>query len=87
MPFCRGGKTTGGSDGPTITSTFKCRGGTLTVHYATTQRSLVQSSAWEIESGTGEYEGLRGGGTMVASFDEDTDSGREIFAGTLSPAP
>jgi hypothetical protein len=66
--FCPGGKTSGGSEGPTITTTFHCPGGTLTVRYAPTQPSLVQSAVWEIASGTGRFERLRGGGSMVAKF-------------------
>jgi hypothetical protein len=82
--FCRGGKTSGGSDGPTITTTFRCRGGTLKVQYAPTQPSLVQSAVWEVVGGTGRFEGLRGGGSMVARFEsDDPDTGREIFTGTL----
>ena len=82
--FCRGGKTSGGSEGPTITTTFRCSGGTLTVRYAPTQPSLVQSAVWEVVSGTGTFEGLRGGGSMVAKFQsDDPDTGRETFTGTL----
>jgi hypothetical protein len=82
--FCRGGRTSGGSDGPTITTTFRCRGGTLKVQYAPTQPSLVQSAVWEVVGGTGRFEGLRGGGSMVARFEsDDPDTGREIFTGTL----
>jgi hypothetical protein len=82
--FCSGGETSGSSEGPTITSTFSCDGGTLTVQYAPTQRSLVQSAEWEIVSGTGSLEGLRGGGWMVAAFgSDDPDTGREIFTGTV----
>jgi hypothetical protein len=82
--FCRGGRISGGSEGPTITSTFHCRGGTLTVQYAPTQHSLVQGNVWAIVSGTGSFKGLRGGGSMVAKFgDADPDRGREFFAGTV----
>jgi hypothetical protein len=82
--FCRGGKTSGGSEGPTITTTFRCPGGTLKVQYAPTQRSLVQGGVWEVVRGTGSFEGLRGGGSMVAKFaSDDPDSGREIFTGTV----
>ena len=82
--FCRGGKTSGGSEGPTITTTFRCPGGTLKVQYAPTQRSLVQGGVWEVVRGTGSFEGLRGGGSMVAKFEsDDPDSGREIFTGTV----
>jgi hypothetical protein len=82
--FCRGGKTSGGSDGPTITTTFRCPGGTLKVHYAPTQPSRVQGSVWEVVRGTGGFEGLRGGGSMVAKFESGSpDTGREIFTGTV----
>ncbi len=82
--FCPGGTTSGGSEGPTITTTFHCPGGTLTVHYAPTQMSLVQSAVWEVASGTGRFEDLRGGGWMVAKFEsDDPDAGREIFTGTV----
>jgi hypothetical protein len=83
-PFCRGGKSSGGSEGPTITTTFRCPGGTLKVRYAPTQRSLVQGAVWEVVSGTGNLEGLRGGGSMVAKFDnDDPDTGGEVFTGTV----
>ena len=82
--FCRGGKTSGGSEGPTITTTFRCPGGTLKVHYAPTQNSPVQGSVWEVVSGTGSFKGLRGGGSMVARFEsKDPDRGRETFTGTV----
>ena len=82
--FCRGGKTSGGSEGPTITETFRCSNGTLKVQYAPTQRSLVQGSVWEVVSGTGRFKGVRGGGSMVATFErDDPDTGREIFTGTV----
>ncbi len=83
--FCSGGQSTGSSEGPTITTTFSCPEGTLTVQYAPTQNSLVQSAPWEVVSGTGSFEGLRGGGFMVAAFtSDDPDSGQEIFTGTVS---
>jgi hypothetical protein len=83
-PFCPGGKSTGGSEGATITTTFSCPGGTLTVRYAPAQRSFVQGAPWTVVSGTGDFEGLTGGGTMVARFDEDDpDAGGEIFTGDV----
>jgi len=82
--FCPGAKATGGSEGPTITTTFRCRGGTLKVQYAPTQHSLVQGSVWEVVSATGSFEGVRGGGSMVARFErDDPDAGGEIFTGTV----
>ena len=83
--FCRGGKTSGGSEGPTITTTFHCARGTLKVQYAPTQRSLVQGAEWGVVSGTGTFKGLRGGGSMVAKFESDNpDSGGETFTGTIA---
>ena len=82
--FCPGGKISGGSEGPTITSTFHCPGGTLTLRYAPTQPKLVQGNVWEIVSGTRRFKGLRGGGSMVAKFENDNpDRGREFFTGTV----
>jgi hypothetical protein len=82
--FCRGGRTSGGSEGAAITTTFHCPDGTLEVRYSPTQRSLVQGAPWEVVSGTGSWAGLRGGGSMVAVFEkDDPDRGREVFTGTL----
>ena|SRR5690349_22445523 len=82
--YCRGGKSSGGSDGPTITSTLRCPEGTLKLEYAPTQQSAVQGAEWRIVSGSGRFKGLHGGGSMVAKFDlDDLDSGREIFTGTV----
>ena len=56
----------------------------LKVQYAPTQPSLVQGGVWEVVSGTGRFQGLRGGGSMVAQFEsDDPDAGREIFTGTV----
>ena len=82
--FCPGGRASGGSEGAAITTTFHCPGGTLTVRYSPIQRSLVQGAGWEVVSGTGSLADLRGGGSMVAVFDEDDpDRGREVFTGTV----
>ncbi len=82
--FCRGGRTSGGSEGAAITTTFHCPDGTLTVRYSPTQRSLVQGAPWEVVSGTGSWAALRGGGSMVAVFEkDDPDRGREVFTGTI----
>jgi hypothetical protein len=82
--FCRRGTSSGASDGPTITTTFRCPGGTLKVQYAPTQPSRVQGAVWEVVRGTGSLQGLRGGGSMVARFDrDDPDRGRETFTGTV----
>jgi hypothetical protein len=82
--FCPGGKTTGGSTGPTIITMFRCPDGGLKIRFAPMQPSVVQSAVWEIASGTGRFEGLRGGGSMVARFvSKDPDKGRETFTGTV----
>jgi hypothetical protein len=82
---CRGGKTSGGSDGAMITSTIRCPDGTLELRFAPTQFSLVQGAPWVIARATGSYKGLHGGGSMVAAFpNDDPDAiGREIFTGTV----
>ena len=83
--FCTGGVSAGSSQGPTITTIFTCSGGTLTLEYSPTQHSLVQSSEWKVVDGTGTFEGLTGGGSMVAAFEsDDPDAGREIFTGTVN---
>ena len=82
--FCPGGKSSGGSDGALITSTFRCPDGSLIVSYSPIQHSLVQGAVWEVVSGTGSYEDLRGGGSMVARFGSiDPDEGRETFTGIV----
>lgn len=59
-------------------------GGTLEIRYAPVQLSRVQGSVWEVVRGTGRYEGLRGGGSMVAAFGEDDpDRGRETCTGIV----
>ena len=84
-PFCHAGSTSGGSEGPTITTTFSCPDGRLTLRYAPTQPSLIQGAPWEAVSGTGIYKGLKGGGSMVARFEgADPNQGREVFTGTVS---
>jgi len=83
-PFCPGGQTRGGSEGALITSTFRCPDGRLTVSFSPMQNSLVQSSEWQIESGTGSYKGLRGGGWMVAKFEKRVGPGGETFTGTVT---
>ena len=87
--FCPGGKTRGGSTGATITATFHCPRGRLTVSYSPTQRSLVQSSKWEVVTGSGSFKGLHGGGWMVAKFgskdpEKSTPADGETFTGTVT---
>ncbi len=83
-PFCKGGKSSGGSEGALITETFTCPEGTLTIQFSPRQPSSVQGAPWVVVSGTGTLAGLRGGGSMVALFDgADPDVGRVIFVGTV----
>jgi hypothetical protein len=71
-----------GSDEP---HEFHCPGGRLQIRFSPTQLSPVQSAVWEVVSGTGSFEGVRGGGTMVARFgSENPDQGRETFTGTVA---
>jgi hypothetical protein len=82
--FCPGGKTSGGSMGAEITTTFSCPEGSLKISFSPTQPSLVQGDVWEVVSGTGRYKGLRASGSMVARFgSDDPDQGRETFTGTV----
>ena len=63
-------------------TTFHCPGGRLQIRFSPTQLSPVQSAVWEVVGGTGSFEGVRGGGTMVAMFgSENPDQGRETFTG------
>ena len=82
--FCQGGTASGGSTGAQITTTLECEDGTLQLQFSPTQRSLVQGSAWTVLEGTGKYEGLRGGGSMVVRFSDDNpDVGGETFVGII----
>jgi hypothetical protein len=57
----------------------------LQIRFSPTQPSPVQSAVWEVVSGTGSFEGVRGDGTMVARFgSENPDQGRETFTGTVA---
>ena len=88
--FCRGGKVRaehGTPDIGLVHSTFSCRDGQLSIGFSPMQHSFTQSSPWKVVDSRGRYEGLRGGGWMVARFDEASGTGRETFTGTLSSAP
>lgn len=80
--FCAGGTTSGGGQVPIIL-TFSCPGGRLTVKFAVTQPSPVQNAIWEVVRGSGRFEGLRGGGSMVVRFSGDPEIGRETFTGAV----
>jgi hypothetical protein len=83
-PFCAGGTTSRASSARTITQVFHCQDSTLKIRFSPTRPSLVQGAQWEVVSGTGEFDGLRGGGSMVARFTEPSpDTGQVTFAGTV----
>jgi hypothetical protein len=59
-----------------VLETHQCPGGRLQIAF----------SPWEVVKGTGEFEGLRGRGWMVARFEKGTrNEGLETFTGTISP--
>jgi hypothetical protein len=48
------------------------------------QPELVSSALWEVVSGSGSFEGLRGGGSMAVRFEsKDPDRGPATFTGTI----
>jgi hypothetical protein len=86
-PFCLGGKFSDGHGEPPlglVVKTIRCSDGRLTITFSPTQRSLKQSSSWEVVEGTGSYEGLTGGGEMEAVFESKAGEGRETFTGTVT---
>lgn len=56
----------------------------MTVQCTLTPPSSVQGGTWDVLSGTGRFEGLRGGGSMVAIFGtaifgtDTSDTGRDL---------
>ncbi len=88
--FCPGGRVRaehGTPDIGLVHSTFICRDGQLSIGFSPMQPSFTQSSPWKVVDSRGRYEGLRGGGWIVARFNEASGTGRETFTGTLSPGP
>lgn len=84
VALCPGGTTSGFSRGPTITTRLNCADGTLTIVYTPAPPTRVQGGTWNVDGGTGRYEGFRGGGSMVAVFDSDgSDTGTETFTGNV----
>jgi len=86
-PFCQGGTTHdehGPAYGPLVVSTFDCPSGTLEIGFSPTQPKLKQTSSWQVTDGSGDYEGLTGGGDMTAVFDKKGSGGRATFTGTVS---
>ena len=96
--FCPGGRfrdreSTGAVD--SVTKTISCSGGRLTLRFnprypqGDPDGGRTQRSAWTIVSGSGEFKGLRGHGTMVVRFAKPSangefNDGRETFTGTVT---
>ena len=66
-------------------ATFRCRDGSLSIGFTPLPApALIQSSPWEVVSGTGSYKGSRGQGWMVVKFEGgDSEEGLETFVGTI----
>jgi hypothetical protein len=86
-PFCSGG-TFRDTKGDTPERTFRCPDGSLIIGFNPTSeqpQSRTQAGPWTVRSGTGAYEGLRGGGRMKVTFEQGSHSkGRETFTGTVT---
>ena len=87
--FCPGGTMKHEHGRPGIgtgIATFRCRDGSLSIGFTPLPApGLIQSSPWEVVSGTGSYKGIRGQGWMVVRFEGgDSEEGQETFAGTIT---
>ncbi len=86
-PFCRGG-TFRDKGEDNVERTFRCHDGSLRIGFNPTSeqpQSRTQAGPWAVRSGTGAYEGLRGGGRMKVTFDAGSGSkGRETFTGRVT---
>jgi hypothetical protein len=86
--FCSGGTfrdaaVEAGSD--QVTRLFRCSDGSLTITFTSTPPDVEQRSDWKVESGSGAFEGLSGGGQMEAVSESSTGEARETFTGTVTP--
>jgi len=86
--FCPGGAMKHEHGRPGIgagIATFRCRDGSLSIGFTPLPApALIQSSPWEVVSGTGSYKGSRGQGWMVVKFEGgDSEEGLETFVGTI----
>ena len=87
--FCPGGTMKHEHGRPGIgtgIATFRCRDGSLSIGFTPLPApGLIQSSPWEVVSGTGSYKGIRGQGWMVVRFEGgDSEEGQETFVGTIT---
>jgi hypothetical protein len=89
-PFCPKGTFTGGhgnTDNGWLDHTFECPDGTLTIAFdPRNEKGQSASGPWEVLSGTGAYEGMKGSGQFEIKFPADPAAmeGRETFTGTVS---
>jgi len=90
-PFCVGGtvRDSHGSSDPAvrlIVETITCPDGTVRLRFTPDEpQGMTQTGSWTIASGTGAFEGLRGGGEMEVEYDPDPDSpARVTFRGTVT---
>jgi hypothetical protein len=88
--FCPGGSMRHEHGRPGVgtgIATFRCRAGSLSIGFTPLPApGLIQSSPWEVVSGTGSYKGLRGQGWMVVRFaGGNSEEGQETFVGTITP--
>ena len=88
-PFCPGGSMRHEHGRPGVgtgIATFRCRDGSLSIGFTPLPApGLIQSSPWEVVSGTGSYKGVRGQGWMVVRFEGgNSEGGQETFVGTIT---
>lgn len=97
-PFCVGGtiEDRHSSDDPAVASfglldrTITCADGTVRVGMTPEVTpgqapGPTQAGSWTIVSGTGAFEGLRGGGEMETTYDPDHESvAHEMLTGTVT---
>jgi hypothetical protein len=87
--FCPGGSMRHEHGRPGVgtgIATFRCRDGSLSIGFTPLPApGLIQSSPWEVVSGTGSYKGSRGQGWMVVRFaGGNSEEGQETFVGTIT---
>ena len=87
--FCPGGSMQHEHGRPGVgtgIATFRCRDGSLSIGFTPLPApGLIQSSPWEVVSGTGSFKGSRGQGWMVVRFaGGNSEEGQETFVGTIT---
>ena len=87
--FCPGGSMKHERGRPGVgtgIATFRCRDGSLSIGFTPLPApGLIQSSPWQVVSGTGSYKGIRGQGWMVVRFEGgSSEEGQETFVGTIT---